>query len=313
MIRHLRSLCDLDSNEMARVISLGMEIKADPSAYAGKLKGKAVALIFAKPSTRTRVSFEAGISHLGGHPMVLATGGNAGLQVSRGETMADTARVMSRYVDAIVIRTFEQQEIEQLAEFGSVPVVNALTDAYHPCQALADVMTMSEVFGKTEGLKLVFVGPGNNVAHSLMLAGPRAGFDVICACPQNLPPDPDILAIAQANAKAAGTKVAIEHDVLEAVQGARAVYTDTWVSMGQELEATQLPAQLRNYTVTEQVMQAAAADAVFMHCLPAHRGEEVTAQVLDGPQSVIFDEAENRLHVQKALLLLLLGAVPWAG
>jgi len=270
-----------------------------------------VALVFAKPSTRTRVSFEAGLSQLGAHPVSLSTGGSAGLQTGRGETWADTAKVLSRYVDAIVIRTFAQQEIEELAEHGSVPVVNALTDAFHPCQALADVMTLREVFGATRGLRLVFVGPGNNVAHSLLLAGPRAGFDVICACPEGLPPDPTIFAMAQADAKAAGTTVAIEHDLARALEGARAVYTDTWVSMGQEQEAGELHERLREYQVTDKVMQAAAADAVFMHCLPAHRGEEVTAEVLDGPQSIVLDQAENRLHAQKALLLLLLGAEPW--
>ena len=312
MIRHLRSLCDLDAPEMKRLIDLAIDVKAHPEAYQDKLAGKSIATIYAKPSTRTRVSFEVGINQLGAHPLVLSKSGAGSMQSARGETNSDTAKVLSRYVDAIVIRTHEQSEIDELAEFGTVPVINALSDSYHPCQALADVLTLRERFATPRDLKVVFVGPGNNVAHSLLLAGPRAGFDVVCSCPQNLPPNPEIFAIAEANAKAAGTKVGIEHDVLQAVQGARCVYTDTWVSMGQELEGLQLHEQLRNYTVNSQVMQAAAADAVFMHCLPAHRGEEVTPNVLDGPQSIVFDQAENRLHAQKAMLMLLLGAEPWS-
>jgi ornithine carbamoyltransferase len=312
MIRHLRSLCDLDAPELKRLIDLAIDVKAHPEAYRDKLVGKSIATIYAKPSTRTRVSFEVGINQLGGHPLVLSKSGAGSMQSARGETNRDTAKVMSRYVDAIVIRTHEQSEIDDLAEHGTVPVINALSDSHHPCQALADVLTLRERFDTPQNLKVVFVGPGNNVAHSLLLAGPRAGFEVVCSCPQNLPPSPEIFAIAEANAKAAGTKVGIEHDVLQAVQGARCVYTDTWVSMGQELEGLQLHKQLRSYTVNSQVMQAAAADAVFMHCLPAHRGEEVTPNVFDGPQSIVFDQAENRLHAQKALLLLLLGAEPWS-
>ncbi|MBW2523341.1 MAG: ornithine carbamoyltransferase [Deltaproteobacteria bacterium] len=311
MIRHLRSLCDLDKPEMKRLIDLAIDVKANPDAYRDKLSGKSIATIYAKPSTRTRVSFEVGIYQLGAQALVLSKSGAGSMQSARGETNADTAHVLSRYVDAIVIRTHDQREIDELAEHATVPVINALSDAYHPCQALADVLTMRERFASPKDLKVVFVGPGNNVAHSLLLAGPRAGFEVVCACPQNLPPDPDIYAVAEANAKALGTKVSLEHDVLVAVQGARCVYTDTWVSMGQELEALQLHEQLRSYTVNSQVMQAAAADAVFMHCLPAHRGEEVTPNVIDGPQSIVFDQAENRLHAQKALLMLLLGAEPW--
>ncbi|MBI4702221.1 MAG: ornithine carbamoyltransferase [Deltaproteobacteria bacterium] len=310
-MRHLRSDTDLDAASFARVLQLGRAIKRRPADYRDRLAGQSVAAIFAKPSTRTRVSFEVGIYQLGAQALVLATSGAGGLQVGRGETVADTAQVMSRYVHAIVIRTFAQAEVDELAARGAVPVINALTDSFHPCQALADAMTMQEHFGDLHGRKLVFVGPGNNVSHSLLLAGPRGGFDVVCACPPSAPPDPAIFARAQADAKEAGTRVSVEHDVVAAVAGAHVVYTDTWVSMGQEADRASLLARLRPYSVTQAVMEAAGKDAVFMHCLPAHRGEEVAAEVLDGPRSVIFDEAENRLHVQKALLLLLLEAEPW--
>jgi ornithine carbamoyltransferase len=302
---------DVDAAELARILQLAAEVKTFPESYRTKLAGKAVAMIFSKPSTRTRVSFEVGILQLGGHGMFLSAGGATGMQVNRGETNYDTAKVLSRYVDGIVIRTFAQKQVEELAEHGTVPVVNALTDMYHPCQALADVLTMKERFGELGGRKLVFVGPGNNVAHSLMLAGPRAGFDVCCACPEDLPPDAQVTQRAQADAEAAGTKVTIEHDAMAAVKGAHVIYTDTWVSMGQEGEAEALK-KIAAYQVTAALMNAAAEDAVFMHCLPAHRDEEVTTAVMDGSRSIVFDQAENRLHAQKALLLLLMEAEPWS-
>jgi ornithine carbamoyltransferase len=312
MPRHLRTLRDLSPTEFDRVLSLGREVKADPSAYRGKLAGKKVALVFSKPSTRTRVSFEVGVLELGGHPLFLPTCGPTGLQVGRGEPPHDTAKVLSRYVDAIVIRTFGQDEVDALAEHGSVPVVNALTDAEHPCQALGDVLTIRERFGDDlRGRALAFVGPGNNVTHALMLAGPRAGLDVIVACPELLPPSHVVLERAREEAACAGTRVYVEHDPRRAVKDASIVYSDTWVSMGQEREAESLRARLAAYTVDDELMSMAARDAIFMHCLPVHRGEEATASVVDGPQSVVFAQAENRLHVQKALLLLLLGAEPW--
>jgi ornithine carbamoyltransferase len=303
---------DVTAAEMERIISLSAAVKRDRDAYRDKLAGKSVAMIFSKPSTRTRVSFEVGIRELGAHPMFLSAGGATGLQVNRGETNHDTAKVLSRYVHAIVIRTFAHKQVDELAEHGSIPIINALTDAYHPCQALADVLTMKERFGDVKGKKLVFVGPGNNVTSSLMLAGPRAGFDVVCACPASLPPHPVALARAQTDAEQAGTKVTVEHDARKAVAGAHVIYTDTWVSMGQEDEAEDLKRRLADYQVTPEMMNGAASDAVFMHCLPAHRGEEVKTAVIDGPQSIIFDQAENRLHTQKALLLLLLEAETWS-
>lgn len=302
---------DLTPSELARVLELAHDVKKNPAAYRDALSGKSFALVFSKQSTRTRVSFEVGVAQLGGHSLFLPSGGQTGMQMGRGETPADTARVLSRFVQGIIIRWHEHSTIDELAGFSSVPVVNALSDAYHPCQALADVMVLEERFGTFKGSKLVFVGPANNVSNSLMLAGARAGFDVTVACPPDLAPDPKILARAQADAKATGATIAVENDPQKAVQGARALYTDTWVSMGQEAEAEALKKRLAGYTIDGALMKKALPDAVFLHCLPAHRGEEVTEEVIDGPQSIIFDEAENRLHAQKALLLLLCGAASW--
>ena len=256
MARHLRSLMDLQPAEMQRVIELAVAMKAEPAKYRKILDGKSVAVIFAKQSTRTRVSFEVGIHQLGGQPLVLTSGGTSGMQMGRGETIHDTAKTLSRFVHAIVIRTFGQHEVDGLAEHGSVPVVNALTDMYHPCQALADVQTMREHFGDTRGLKLVYAGAGNNVAHSLMLAGPRAGFDVVVACPEQVKPDAKVLERACADAAAAGTKVTVMHDLMAAAQGAHVIYTDTWVSMGQDDEADQLRTALEAYRVDDAVMAA---------------------------------------------------------
>jgi ornithine carbamoyltransferase len=233
------------------------------------------------------------------------------MQMGRGETIHDTAKVLSRYVHAIVIRTFGQDEVDGLAEHGSIPVVNALTDLYHPCQALADLQTIRERHGTTRGKRLVWVGAGNNVAHSLMLAGPRAGMDVVACCPRELPPNAFVLEQARADAAAAGTKIEISTDPQSAVVGADVIYADTWVSMGEEAEAARLLRILAGFQVNEALMERAGPQAIFMHCLPAHRGEEVTDGVMDGGQSVVFDQAENRLHAQKALLMLLLEARSW--
>jgi ornithine carbamoyltransferase len=312
MTRHLRSLHDLTATETRRIVELASAVKKDPAAYAGRLAGKSIAMIFAKQSTRTRISFEVGIHQLGGQALVLSTGGGTGMQMGRGETIHDTAQVLSRYVDAIVIRTFAQEEVEGLAEHGTVPVINALTDLYHPCQALADLQTIAERFGDTRGKKLVYVGAGNNVAHSLMLAGPRAGMDVVVSCPHTLPPRATVLDRARADASEAGTRVAVETDLRRAVKDADVVYTDTWVSMGEEGESKALRKQLQSYAVDAALMEATGKEhSIFMHCLPAHRGEEVMDEVMDGKWSVVFDQAENRLHAQKALLLLLLEGAPW--
>jgi ornithine carbamoyltransferase len=313
MIRHLRSLLDVDAAETGRILELGAAVKAEPARHGGALSGKSIAMIFSKQSTRTRISFEVGIHQLGGQALSLSTSGGTGMQMGRGETLHDTAKVLSRYVHAIVIRTFAQEEIEGLAEHGSIPVVNALTDMYHPCQALADLLTIRERFGDTQGKKLVYVGAGNNVAHSLLLAGPRSGMDVVVSCPDALRPSSVVLDRARKDASTAGTRVAVDTNVERAVEGADVVYTDTWVSMGEESEAQALRKQLQPYSVTPAIMEATGkADAIFMHCLPAHRGEEVVDEVMDGKWSVVFDQAENRLHAQKALLLLLLGAESWS-
>ncbi len=305
MTRHLRSLLDLDADETDRLLDLADLVKAEPAKYAKALDGKSVAMIFAKQSTRTRISFEVGIHQLGGQALALSS---SGMQMGRGETVHDTAKVLSRFVHAIVIRTYGQDQVDGLAEHGSVPVINALTDLYHPCQGLADLQTVRERLGTTKGKKLAYLGAGNNVAHSLMLAGPRAGMDVVVGCPDSLRPNQAVLEKARADATKWGTRVAVETDVDTAVRGADVVYTDTWVSMGEEEEAGRLIETLRPFSVTPALMAKTGKDeSIFMHCLPAHRGDEVVDEVMDGLQSVVFDQAENRLHAQKALLLLLMG------
>ena len=312
MTRHLRSDLDLSADDMTRVLDLAADVKRDPKSYATRLAGKSIAMIFAKQSTRTRVSFEVGIAQLGGHSLALSTGGGTGMQMGRGETISDTAKVMSRFVHGIVIRTFGQDQVDGLAEFGSIPIVNALTDDFHPCQALADLLTIRERFGTTKGKKLTYVGAANNVSNSLMLAGSRAGMDVTVSSPTSLPVNAKLLERAQADAKTYGTKVEVVIDPMQAVKGADVIYTDTWVSMGEEEQSKALIAKLNGYTVTKKMMEATGKDgALFFHCLPAHRGEEVDAEVMDGKWSAVFDEAENRLHAQKAVLLLLLGGASW--
>jgi ornithine carbamoyltransferase len=267
---------------------------------------RAVAVVFEKPSTRTRLSFEVGIAELGGHPVILDA---QSTQLGRGETIEDTARVLSRYVDAIVIRTFGQDRIEDLAAASSVPVVNALTDFAHPCQALADLQTIREHKGKLAGLTLAYLGDGNNMAHSLLLAGSIAGMHVRVGSPKGFEPLLAVLDRAGALAAAAGGSVTVGNDALEIATDADVLYTDVWASMGQEGEAASRLAGFRAYAIDDRVVAAAASDVVVMHCLPAHRGEEIAASVIDGPHSIVFDQAENRLHAQKALLAFLLADV----
>lgn len=271
------------------------------------LAGRSVALIFEKPSTRTRLSFEVGVAELGAHPVVVDA---ATTQIGRGESLADTAAVLSRYVDAIVIRTFGQDRIEELAAAATVPVVNALTDFSHPCQALADLQTIREHKGSLAGRTLAYVGDGNNMAHSLLLAGAMAGMRVHVASPPGFEPLDQVVRHANEIGATTGGEGLVLHDPYEAVAGADVVYTDVWASMGQEAEASGRSLMFQRYAVDDRLMAAALPDAIVLHCLPAHRGEEIAASVIDGPQSVVFDQAENRLHAQKALLAHLLAAPP---
>ncbi|MFO7274652.1 MAG: ornithine carbamoyltransferase [Bacillota bacterium] len=304
--RDFLSLHDWSRDELEEVLALAQWQKARLKAGIRDepLKGKQLGLYFAKPSTRTRLSFEVGIRQLGGDALFLSA---RDLQLSRGESIADTARVISRYLDGLVVRTFAHREVVELAEWATIPVVNGLTDEEHPCQVVADLLTALERFGTLEGLKLAYVGDGNNVAHSLMDGGAKFGMHVVVASPDGYKPDPARVARAQVTAAQHGGRVEVVTDPVAAVSGAHIVYTDVWASMGQEGEAEERKKAFAGYQVTPALMRCAAPEAIFMHCLPAHRGEEVAPEVIDGPQSAVFDEAENRLHAQKAILTLILG------
>jgi ornithine carbamoyltransferase len=302
--RDFLSVDDLSSTELHGLLELAAKVKAAPDDYAGRLAGKAVALIFEKPSTRTRVSFEVAVSQLGGHPVVLSS---SELQLGRGETIEDTGRVMSRYVDAIVLRTFEQDRLEALAGAATVPVVNALSDFEHPCQCLADLLTIREKRGDLAGLTLTYLGDGNNVTHSLLLGGAKAGMRVRVATPPGYEPIPQVVERAEEIAREAGGSVSVLNDPFEAVTNADVLYTDVWASMGKEQEADERMLVFPAYKLDQAAVDRAAPDVVVLHCLPAHRGQEITDDVIDGPRSAVWDQAENRLHTQKALLLFLLG------
>lgn len=270
------------------------------------LEGKTLAMIFQKPSTRTRISFEVGIYQLGGYGLYL----NANdLQLRRGETIADTARVLSRYVDGIMARVFDHKDVEDLAKYASVPVINGLSDFSHPCQALADYQTILEKKGRIQGLKIVYVGDGNNVAHSLMIAGTKLGANVVVATPEGFEPDERVIKWAEQNAAESGGSFELLHDPVQAVKDADVIYTDVWASMGQEAEAEERRKIFQPFQVNKELVKHAKPDYIFMHCLPAHRGEEVTDDVIDSPNSVVFDEAENRLHAQKAVMALVMGGI----
>jgi ornithine carbamoyltransferase len=290
---------DYTAAEVRAMFDLAREMKADPQKYRDALKGQTLAMMFEKSSTRTRVSFEVGMYQLGGHALFLSS---RDIQLSRGEPIADTARVLSRYVDGIMARTFAHKTVTDLAEYATVPVINGLTDLSHPCQAMADYFTVWEKLGDLKGRKIAYVGDGNNMAHSLMFGAPKVGMNIAVATPPAYAPDPTIVGMAQADADAAGTKVIVTTSIEEAVRDADAVETDVWASMGQEAEAERRQRDFAGWRVDKRVMSLAKKNAIFMHCLPAHRGEEVAAEVIDSAQSVIFDEAENRLHVQKAIM-----------
>jgi ornithine carbamoyltransferase len=304
MTRHFLRDDDLSPVEQDEVLTLARQLAEDRFGHKPLTGPKTVAVIFDKTSTRTRISFAVGIAELGGVPLIIDAQTS---QMGRGEPIADTARVLDRQVAAIVWRTFAQTRIEELAAASRVPVVNALTDEFHPCQILADLLTVRQHKGSTAGLKLVYLGDGaNNMAHSYLLGGATAGMHVVVGSPAEYQPDPAVLVKAAAIAAETGGSVAWTADPLEAVDGADVVATDTWVSMGQEDEASLREAPFVLFAVTEQLMSKASSDAIVLHCLPAYRGKEIEAAVIDGPQSVVWDEAENRLHAQKALLSWLL-------
>lgn len=297
-VQHFLSMTSITTQQMHALLERAAKMKAERSP-SSVLAGRSVAMIFEKPSTRTRVSFEVGIAELGAHPLALSA---QELQLGRGETIEDTGRVLSRYVHGIVVRTFEQSRIERLAAASTVPVVNALTDEEHPCQALADLLTIRERFGSLEGRKLAYIGDGNNVAHSLLLAGAMAQMTVAVATPPGYEPSDKIVETA----RALGGTVELHTNAADAASGADAVYTDVWASMGQEAEAKARVQAFEGFMVDAAIMAIANPGAIVLHCLPAHRGEEISADVLDGEQSAVWDQAENRMHVQKALLEWLL-------
>jgi ornithine carbamoyltransferase len=303
--RDLVSVQDLSVDEIYRIFHIASVLKSDMRSGVSHrvLEGKSLGMIFKKASTRTRVSFEVGIWQLGGYGLFLSAGD---IQMSRGESVSDTAEVLSRYLDGIMIRTYSHDEVVQLAASASVPVINGLTDLLHPCQALADLFTAFEKRGNLSGLKLAFIGDGNNVAHSLLLAASKLGVSVSVASPPGYEPQSFILDQAVSYAADTGARIEVIHSPIEAAKDADIVYTDVWASMGQELERVQREKSFAGYQVNRELMAAAKPDALVMHCLPAHRGEEITDEVIDGPNSVVLDEAENRLHVQKAIMVLLM-------
>ena len=300
--RDCLTLAEFSSDEISLILDEAFRIRTLQKSRIPyrPLRGRTLAMVFQKPSNRTRVSFEVGMYQLGGHALHLSP---EEIQIGKRETPSDTGRVLARYIDAIMVRTFDHGDLEELAGAADVPVINGLSDTHHPCQALADLMTVREEFGTLEGTKIAYVGDGNNVAHSLAIACALTGAELTIAHPEGHGPDAEIVELAES----LGAAPHLTDDPGEAVSGAGAVYTDVWASMGQETEAEDRKAKLAPYQVDESLMSLAAGDAIFMHCLPAHRGEEVTAGVIDGPRSRVFDQAENRLHAQKALLYLLMG------
>lgn len=300
-MKHLLKLKDLDKNEILDLLNLADQLKYETKHGIEHhlLKGKTLGMIFQKSSTRTRVSFETGMYQLGGQALFLS---NRDLQIGRGEPVQDTARVLSRYLDGIMIRTFEQKEVEDLAKYGSIPIINGLTDYCHPCQLLADLMTIREHKNTFDGLKFCFIGDGNNMANSLIVGAITMGMECAIACPADYKPDAEIIKWASENGK-----FTCSDDILACAKDADVIYTDVWASMGQEQEKAEREKIFKNYQINDEVMAAAHDDAMVLHCLPAHRGEEITAEVFEAHADEIFDEAENRLHAQKAVLVKLLG------
>lgn len=304
MTRHFLSSDDLTPSDQTALIKRAFDLKRMRRTHGKPLEGKSVGMLFEKPSTRTRVSFEVAISELGGHPIVLRSDE---LQLGRGETLPDTARIFSRYLDCVVIRTYGQDRLEALAETSDIPIVNALSDLEHPCQALADVMTIFENSDDSSSARVVYVGDGNNVCHSLLLACAKAGVGYIeAACPVGFEPIEPIVELASMIGSETGTRVVVSNDPFEAARDANVLYTDVWASMGQEAEHDKRVVAFKGFQLNSDLVGKASPNAIVMHCLPAHRGEEISDEVLDGPQSRVWDQAENRLHTQKALLEWLL-------
>ncbi|MGI6084924.1 MAG: ornithine carbamoyltransferase [Acetivibrionales bacterium] len=306
-MKHLVCLSQWTCEEINETIKLAEKLKYENKngiRHNHLLNGKSLGLIFSKSSTRTRVSFEVAMYQLGGYSMFLSAND---IQLGRGETVSDTAKTLSRYLDGIMIRTYKQSDVEELAACGSIPIINGLTDSQHPCQILADILTVKEYKGTLKGLKLAYVGDGNNVANSLLLGCAKVGMNISVATPEGYECDETSVKLAKEAAEESGAEVLICYDPQEAVNNADVVYTDTWVSMGMESEKEKRIKIFMPYQVNKQLMQMAKKDAIFMHCLPAYRGFEVTEDVIDGPQSVVFEEAENRLHAQKAVLVKLMG------
>lgn len=300
------SLKDFSPQEINYLLALSEELKGKQKKGESELllAGKSLGMIFQKSSTRTRVSFEVGMYQLGGQALFLSSND---LQIGRGEPIADTARVLSRYVDGIMIRTYSHSEVEELAHYASIPIINGLTDLLHPCQVLADLLTIKEYKGSLSGLKLTYIGDGNNMAHSLMYGGAKMGMEVVIATPEGYYPNEDVTRQAEIIAVETGGKITVMSDPLAAAKNADVVYTDVWASMGQEAEQAERAKVFANYQVNHQLMSQADSKAIVLHCLPAHRGEEITHEILEEHQQVIFDEAENRLHAQKAIMAALMG------
>lgn len=303
MKKDFLTIRDMSPKELEQTLKLASTIKKTPRKYSKTLKGKGLAMIFEKPSLRTRVTFDVGIHQLGGFSVVLLP---SEINLGKRESVHDVTKNLERMVDGIMIRTFAHSIVEEMALHARIPVINALTDFSHPCQALADFMTIREVQGNLKGLKLCYVGDGNNVTHSLMFAGARLGVNVTIACPDDYRPDPEVVKKAQADARATGARIQIVTDPSEGVKKADVVYTDVWASMGQEAETEERKLIFASYQVNGTLMAKAKKNAIFMHCLPAHRGDEVTNEVMDGKASVVFQQAENRLHAQKAVMAQLM-------
>ena len=305
-LKHLLTLEELTAEGLTELLELAKAVKASPATYAQTLAGKKVALLFEKASTRTRISFEVGVVELGGYPVVL---NGSDMQIGRGESLSDTIQVMSRYVDALMIRTFAHETVETLAAHGTIPIINGLTDLHHPCQVLADLLTIEEHFGQRQGKILAYVGDGNNMAHSLLLGGALSGMTVRICSPAAYAPDQTIIDQAKVLAQKSGGRIEQYTDPVQAVAGADVIYSDVFASMGQEEESADRLKAFQGYHVNQALLMTAADDVIFLHCLPAHRGEEVTAEVIDGSHSLVFDQAENRLHAQKALMIELIGVM----